>query len=362
MKHGDFYISIILFVLTFTFTACHENQSQTSPTIPKPGKRNYSWSIDTLSYPTNFQTMMVSIWGTSPNDLYAVGLSDQNTGTMYYYDGVHWKPIKLTSVEGGPINAIVGLAQVFGFNSDDIWVVGNEEIYDAVTSKSTYVSLILHWKFGQWSKASITLGKPLKSVWGNMPDNVWASGEGGTLYHFNGIDWFKIPIDSSVSLGRLYGFSSSDIYCTGAKSVDKGPLYDSTEYILYHYNGNNWSPIDSFLFYNGSFGDKFGFADIWGPNNSTLYTIGRGIFLRNGNSWINTFASPYLYSSIYGTGADNIFAVGPYNSVVQFNGIDWYQFNSILNSSIFASDVWCNEAEVFVVSNDGRNTFVFHGR
>ncbi|MBM4172679.1 MAG: hypothetical protein FJ214_12475, partial [Ignavibacteria bacterium] len=62
-----------------TITALIFTNSCNSPTEPEPIYKDpltMTWTVDTLEYPDAFQTTLSSIWGSSPNDVYAVGHSE----------------------------------------------------------------------------------------------------------------------------------------------------------------------------------------------------------------------------------------------------------------------------------------------
>ncbi|TAL62650.1 MAG: hypothetical protein EPN88_13115, partial [Bacteroidetes bacterium] len=106
----------------------------------------------------------------------------------------------------------------------------------------------------------------LQDVWGTDENNVYATGEinisGKTygLLHFNGVNW--TPIDS-IGGYAIFGFSANDIWVAGGG--------------VFHYDGNEWKqvdaksvgsqsvPLDSILYNNTDY------IAIWGTNSSNLY-------------------------------------------------------------------------------------------
>ncbi len=73
-------------------SSCKKNP--VGPIEPKD-PRTYTWTIDTLAYPGSYQTIMQSIWGSSPSDVYVVGHNDGGYGKMYHFDGKMWTPVVL---------------------------------------------------------------------------------------------------------------------------------------------------------------------------------------------------------------------------------------------------------------------------
>ena len=165
----------LLFVFTIAVllhTGCKKNptppdeMSQRSP-------REYTWAIDTLSYPNSFQTLMYNIWANTTDNVYLVGHNDRGFGKMYHYDGQNWDDVKLATSQGGNISGPIDLSAIHGFAPNDIWAVGER------------------------------LG-----INPNPPPNFLDS---SLVIHFTGIDWFEVmePIfDSGRFLLTIWGPSS----------------------------------------------------------------------------------------------------------------------------------------------------------
>ena len=63
--------------------------------IKKP--REYTWTIDTLSYPGSMQTNMQDIWASSPANVYVVGRNERGYGKMYHFNDISWTDVKLST-------------------------------------------------------------------------------------------------------------------------------------------------------------------------------------------------------------------------------------------------------------------------
>lgn len=59
----------------------------------------------------------------------------------------------------------------------------------------------------------------LGAVWGTDMNNVYAVGARGTLMHFNGIVWSKIPVPTKANLNGIWGVSEDEIYAVGNKGT-----------------------------------------------------------------------------------------------------------------------------------------------
>ena len=64
----------------------------------------------------------------------------------------------------------------WGSSANDVWAVG-------------LAGTILHYDGTSWSPVSSPTAETLWSVWGSAPDDVWAAGGNGTLLRWNGEAW-----------------------------------------------------------------------------------------------------------------------------------------------------------------------------
>ena len=81
-----FSISSIILTTLLLFNTCNT----TEPTDElKPGRRDYSWTVDTLKVPEG-RSIPYSMWGANENDVWAVGLSYLNAYCIWHFDGNSW--------------------------------------------------------------------------------------------------------------------------------------------------------------------------------------------------------------------------------------------------------------------------------
>jgi hypothetical protein len=326
-------------------------------------KRDYVWTIDTLSYPGSLQTTMRDIWASSPTNVYVVGHNDQNRGQMYHYNGIEWSPVRLAATDGGTIVGPFDLSAIYGFAENDIWVVG-EHIYTNHNPPPNFLdsSLIIHFDGSQWREILITRKRTLTTIWGYSSNDIWAGGLHGTLYHFTGNSWEPVSFHSRKYFISITGYASNDIYATVGEEVDFVQPRDSSKYLFYHYNGEEWNGLDSFYIYPGYPGDEFGFTKIWSPSESFFLSVSKAVYKKNGNTWNVFFDSHHPFYGISGTNERNIFTVGIHSQVFHFNGVDWKKFPQFSDYNSNCINVLCIENEVFIISTDGSCTFIYHGK
>ncbi|MFQ5631413.1 MAG: hypothetical protein ACE5I1_21785, partial [bacterium] len=102
-------ITLIVMLLLTVALFWHGIGCKKNPVAP-PDPRHLTWTVDTLRYPDSFQTLMYGIWGSSPNDVYAVGHTNVVRGNMYHYNGKSWQDVLLASGWGGNIRGSFSLS------------------------------------------------------------------------------------------------------------------------------------------------------------------------------------------------------------------------------------------------------------
>lgn len=164
----------------------------------------------------------------------------------------------------------------------------------------------------------------LYTVYGFAPDDLYAAGSCGIMYHFNGTDWKKMLVPKATTIDAMWGTDSNNIYAVGGE--------------IFHYNGNFWETMDA--------GPIEQLYDIWGTAADNIYVVGRnGMFLRyNGKSWskINT-DNNYTLTGIWGSGPEDIYIAARSKTVDGDGTILHYNGESVTSTTIPRegfSDVW----------------------
>jgi hypothetical protein len=131
-------------------------------------------------------------WASAPNDAWAVGgTPDQPSATndvVLHWDGTSWKP------EALPETKKVALFKVWGTSKDDLYAVGE-------------AGVIWHRVLGAWRREGegIATGR-LTTIAGCGPTEVYAVG-GRDLLVSNGSSWSRSSIDPLKLVNELNGIS-----------------------------------------------------------------------------------------------------------------------------------------------------------
>jgi hypothetical protein len=155
-----------------------------------------------------FPQILYSVWGSGPNDVWAVGSDCSGTDAggvisidcapdnILHWDGADWSV--------GPSGTPQTFTDVWGSGPGDVWAVGvGVFIIPPVT---------VHWDGSVWSAAGTNFGA--NGIWGSGPDNVWAVGWGDIL-HWNGSDWSAATSGAALSLFGVWGNGPSDVWAVG---------------------------------------------------------------------------------------------------------------------------------------------------
>ena len=352
-------------LLASTFALLSLNLTCSSVTAPEeeqPGRRDYVWTVDTIAYPGSWQTLMYDIWGSSPNDVYVVGHNDRGYGKMFRFDGNKWKEVDLGEIFKGGID----LKSIIGFAKNDVWAVG-DRIYDNPNRPPNFLdsSLIIRFNGINWIEYKVTNGRALRSIMGIMPNELWACGNGGTIWHYTEGKWVKESVDVEIPpggeffLNDIQPMPNGDVFMIGF--IHQNDIVKTTRFFFKRENGK-WRILDTAIIMLNRIEEKWGYADLWLSPKGKLYSCGGGVYEWDGKSWRQILVHPIWLAKMFGTGEKNIFIAGHLGVVLHYNGSDWYQFSEL----DFAKAYWSGAVignEVFLVSMIGEyDTAIIKGK
>jgi hypothetical protein len=192
------------------------------------------------------------IWGTAPDNLYAVGSS----GLVMHWDGSSWTQ--------ETVPAVGDLLGIWGSAADDIFAVGQG-------------GAILHFDGTAWTQQQTPLGDggiplvpDLHGVSGGARGDAWAVGLDATVMHTtDGVTWTKVTVPTQETLNGIW------IAPGGGGGVAVGNLGTILEY-----DGSGWtrrriSGLTAHL------------KGAWGWNTSNVFVVGlNGTLVSNqGGTW-----------------------------------------------------------------------------
>jgi len=341
---------ITAIALSSGLLTCHHNVTESE--IPKPGKRNYTWAIDTISYSGSLQTLLTTLWASSPNDVWIGGFNERGWGELYHYDGNHWQVV----IHG---YTKIDIGQIYGFTPNDVYLAGEYPyVNPAPPPNFLDSSAILHYDGTRWTEVQLERGRGLQCIWGTSKASIFAAGLFGTLFHYDGKQWTRIQVDTSIWFSKIGG-TADETYLLGYITPDYTPDGIEREYLL-KWQGTTFVLVDSMALVPG-------YIPLF-PNGriiaieKNIYGVGNGIFKKKGSGWERIISGGESFGGLYGTRNEHIFACGTTKTLYHFNGIDWKKLDIPGNPALPLSDVWCTENEVFILGDDGFRSYVIHGK
>ena len=328
MKHKMIFILIGLILLMLF--GCKDNPViPPSPVVPDTTSHTIIWQADTLG---DFMSDLSDVWGTSPDNVWAVGfLYLGNSGTnVLHYDGKKWEAANYFKTD---------LKGIYGFSETDIWAVGSDPIYPFRDA------LIAHYDGNSWStKEIIPDTEPLNKIWGTSSNDLFAVGSKGIILHYNGSKWTKMQSGKSYSLQDVWGFASDDVYAGGGGNAESYA-------VLLHYDGSSWKAIVD------SSSQTIGrhVPTVWGSSaNNVYYWSSLGFFNGSVKTGWNMQTIPddnTFMRNMRGSSANNIFIIGDFGIILHYNGSTWHRYDEIYRKpgGDILSSVFTIDKTVFIV-------------
>jgi hypothetical protein len=241
-----------------------------------------SWVFQT-SGTTN---SLSGVWGSDPNNVWAVGGDDVSVSTILYWNGTTWTP--QTSGSTSYLYAVWGTA------ANNVWVVG-------------FNGTILHFNGTAWSTQTSGTTNDLLGVWGSGPSNVWAVGDNGTILHYDGTAWSSQTSGTTNLLLGIWGHDTSNVWTVGASGT------------ILKWNGTAWTPQTS--------GTTAELGAVGGVDVNDVWAVGNtGVILKwNGTTW-SPESCPLADNlwGVWGSAANNVWAVGwTGGDMLHWDGTSW---------------------------------------
>jgi hypothetical protein len=320
-------------LLILSLQSCHNPVGPTIDNVTS-GRRDYSWTVDTIKIPFNF---LSRITGSGPNDVYAVGQGGGLDETIWHYDGQKWKT-------DGVSRGISPLC-IHSFNKNNVWMAGNEGKI---------------WAFNgiQWEQR-LDFRKPnydvgFQDIWGESSVNIYAVGYAdsgdtrkGIILHYDGNKWQEalipfFPHDFIRIEKDING--TNNYYLLGIAFTNEGTLMS-----LFEYNGYN--TINKIYESNAGIDSAPAFQLI---ENKLYFTLGKTI-----NSYENSIfrlliniKSQNYVDRVWGRSLKDIFLLMN-DGIAHYNGTDEEYIFRDINASI--SDAVIFDKEIFFVAADFAN-------
>ncbi len=317
-------------------------------------KIEYRWDGTAWTAVDTFASQgLTAIAGSSPNDLWAVGMD----GIASHFDGQAWKAVGARTTPlydvlevgnqddwavgvGGSIrhfdgtwsadNASLGSAK-------DAWVAPSGVVYVAAglldrKSPGSEVGQVLKWDGIKWSATHTSaMAGSFAGVGGSGDSDVWAVGYGGVIMHFDGSAWSAQPSGTTVYLSSVSAISASDAWAVG-------------DGVSLHFDGTRWSivplPMPALL------------TRVLALSPTEVWAVGTGgLILRwDGRAWIVVPSGTTDHIGDIGGVHGNLWAASM-GGALHFDGNKWSKVASAPGAAQTvlvrsATDIWFGAATV----------------
>jgi hypothetical protein len=160
--------------------------------------------------PSGTTAHLKALWGSSANDIWAVGVE-----VIVHWDGETWTPVELPPIADFDTST-VWFNNIWGSSKNDVYVAGD------------YGNL-LHYNGTEWHLIDLGTDAHIEGVYGSSKSNVWIVGDESTMFHFNGTAWTRIHPGTAAHYRDVWASDPGNLWIVG----DAGEIG--------YYDGNGWT-------------------------------------------------------------------------------------------------------------------------
>lgn len=231
---------------------------------------------------------LYDVWGTGPNDVWAVGEEDLSL----HWDGLRWE------ARTNPLaTRKLALYGVTGSGPTDVWAVGG--------------TAAIHWDGSAW--VSYPLGVDARCVAGGGA-HVWALGANGWVARWNGSGW---PVEQTPLQGSprcdLWVESPTDLWAVNGTGAMR-------------WTGTGWAAVD--LSDAGVAPTQL--VSVWGTSSTDVWLLDAQAQVTrwNGAGWatvatLDAGSAPFVPKALAGMSETAVWAAGRHGRMFRWNGAAW---------------------------------------
>jgi hypothetical protein len=327
---------ILLIILVGCLTIINSCESNPLEQTVTPGRRDYVWTVDTLKIPFKY---LYKIWGDSPDNVWAVGPGGGSSDAIWKYDGKKWAT--------DYVHRNIAPNGVWGFGNNNVWACGQEgRIWNYNGTE---------WKQSIWfTKQNWDVG--FQEIWGDTPNSIYAVGYADSasarhaeILKWNGSAWREIRIPNFETYGfikiRRAANQQGNYFLLGwGEKSNGGDLL-----ALFEFDGENIWKI-----YEGDF-DSQSWSNIERIGDEIFFMIGNKICSYK-NGQFNTLLEiniPKYNQGLWGRSEKDII-IPMTDGIAQYDGINiQYIYRYKGTEQAYGAVILPND--IFILTNDSDN-------
>lgn len=239
------------------------------------------WTVFAPAPPTTAD--LYTVWAFSPNDIWIGGIG----GVVYEFNGTSW------AARSGPTQDVYML---WGLSANDLWEVGR-------------LCEVRRWNGAAWSPFVVPgcTNASFYAVNGISATDVWLVGVGGTIEHWVSGTFTTMPQANNIDFWAVWPVSATEAYIVGTRGT------------ILHWNG--------IALFDESIANNVIVSAVWGTLGGDVWIVGTGGLIYRkppGGAWtqVTSPTTTFLYW-VFGTSANNVWAVGDFGVTLHFDGTSW---------------------------------------
>ncbi len=281
------------------------------------------------------------IWGNSSDDIFATRTISRNSYVIDHYDGVRWETLPLNMGTEDVVFSLWG-------DGKSLFVGGWRN-----TDYNIVLGLVYRYYGESLSEELFPISSSLTGVWGSDSSNIFAvSGTtqdwGGSkaIIRYDGNDWSEMVHSYDVVLDGVWGTEDDNVYAVGRNGSDETG-------VILHYDGDSWTSVGLPEIVEALVG-------IWGSGPNDIFAVGDGgtAIHFDGQSWSHMEVPTKGYlTSVWGSSASDVFAVGSGGMIIHWDGSSWQRMKRPEGAASGAdlNDVWgSGPNDVYAVNQEGQ--------
>jgi hypothetical protein len=300
---------------------------------------------------------LTSVWGSSRNDVWAVG----SGGSIIHYDGTTWTatptPVRNT------------FHAVWGSGPNDVYAVSMTDVLFHTTGFAAGAATWTKVPAAQ-AEQDDAFPRATLAVWGTGDGNVRIGARDRTVFDPDtgnlstinqytkkvadgGVAWS--PVEGAGSVHGIWGSSATDVWYLADNSEKNGWQKGVTMHGTVDPDGGKamtWTSVDS--------QSTVVLEGIWGSGSNDIWAVGDMGVIRHMTAGALRWAivpSPTTEAlhAVWGSAANDVWAVGDYGTILHFDGTAWKPSTAALplGKKQHLYGVWGSSANDVWIVGDG---------